>query len=152
MTSTAFDLSAADFAAIEFYEEHRAAVEAYGLLSIFGEDRDDRRQFNKGKKLIAAAIDAARKTTAKRIPYTDQEVQFLFATYLKKDAHMRDTLEAFFAAFPDTEHTRSSVWQKIQRIRTLDNAYPEDTAWDLDQQTASIGAAMSPRFAQRVAA
>ena len=60
---------------------------------------------------------------------------------------MTDTLNAFFAVFPETEHTRSSVWQKIQRIRTLDNAYPMDTQWDTDLQVRAIASGMSARFA-----
>ena len=135
MTSTAFDLSAADFAAIEFYEEHRAAVEAYGLLSVFGEDRDDRRQFNKGKKLIAAGIAAAQSIRAPRrgsagTAWTQPELDFITDLYLKhvrpeQEHDARATiLREFRTRF--ATHTDDAVELTVRRIIRLDTAYPSD--------------------------
>jgi hypothetical protein len=138
-------LTSADTAALEFYQENVAYVDGFGLTNL---DRPERLLFKKGRQLMEAALAAANAPATKRIPYTDEEVCFLVTAYLNAGAHMTDTLAAFFQVFPETEHTRSSVWQKIQRIRTLDNAYPDDTRWDGDAQVRSIAGSIAPnRFA-----
>ena len=137
-------LTASDAAALEFYQDHVAFVDGFGLTNL---DRPERLLFKKGRQLMEAALAAANAPATKRIPYTDEEVCFLVTAYLNAGAHMTDTLAAFFQVFPETEHTRSSVWQKIQRIRTLDNAYPMDTQWDTDLQVRAIASGMSARFA-----
>ena len=143
MTSSA--LTSADAAALEFYQENVAYVDGFGLTNL---DRPERLLFKKGRQLMEAALAAANAPATKRIPYTDEEVCFLVTAYLNAGAHMTDTLAAFFQVFPETEHTRSSVWQKIQRIRTLDNAYPDDTRWDGDAQVRAIAGSIAPnRFA-----
>ena len=138
-------LTSTDTAALEFYQENVAYVDGFGLTNL---DRPERLLFKKGRQLMEAALAAANAPATKRIPYTDEEVCFLVTAYLNAGAHMTDTLAAFFQVFPETEHTRSSVWQKIQRIRTLDNAYPDDTRWDGDAQVRSIAGSIAPnRFA-----
>lgn len=138
-------LTSADTAALEFYQENVAYVDGFGLTNL---DRPQRLLFKKGRQLMEAALAAANAPATKRIPYTDEEVCFLVTAYLNAGAHMTDTLAAFFQVFPETEHTRSSVWQKIQRIRTLDNAYPDDTRWDGDAQVRAIAGSIAPnRFA-----
>jgi hypothetical protein len=138
-------LTSADTAALEFYQENVAYVDGFGLTNL---DRPERLLFKKGRQLMEAALAAANAPATKRIPYTDEEVCFLVTAYLNAGAHMTDTLAAFFQVFPETEHTRSSVWQKIQRIRTLDNAYPDDTRWDGDAQVRAIAGSIAPnRFA-----
>ena len=138
-------LTSADTAALEFYQENVAYVDGFGLTNL---DRPERLLFKKGRQLMEAALAAANAPATKRIPYTDEEVCFLVTAYLNAGAHMTDTLAAFFQVFPETEHTRSSVWQKIQRIRTLDNAYPDDTRWDGDAQVRAIAGTIAPnRFA-----
>ena len=138
-------LTSADTAALEFYQENVAYVDGFGLTNL---DRPERLLFKKGRQLMEAALAAANAPATKRIPYTDEEVCFLVTAYLNAGAHMTDTLAAFFQVFPETDHTRSSVWQKIQRIRTLDNAYPDDTRWDGDAQVRAIAGSIAPnRFA-----
>jgi hypothetical protein len=138
-------LTSADTAALEFYQENVAYVDGFGLTNL---DRPERLLFKKGRQLMEVALAAANAPATKRIPYTDEEVCFLVTAYLNAGAHMTDTLAAFFQVFPETEHTRSSVWQKIQRIRTLDNAYPDDTRWDGDAQVRAIAGSIAPnRFA-----
>ena len=84
-------LTSADTAALEFYQENVAYVDGFGLTNL---DRPQRLLFKKGRQLMEAALAAASKPATKRVPYTDQEVQFLVTAYLNAGAHMTDTLNA----------------------------------------------------------
>ena len=51
---------------------------------------------------------------------------------------MEKTRTVFFREFPNSKHSYSSVWQKISRIRTLDNLFPTDTEWETDLQIRTM--------------
>ena len=51
---------------------------------------------------------------------------------------MEKARTVFFKEFPNTQHSTSSVWQKISRIRTLDNLFPTDTEWETDLQVRTM--------------
>ena len=66
------------------------------------------------------------------------ETECLLNAYLLNHADMEKARTVFFREFPNTKHSTSSVWQKISRIRTLDNLFPEDTEWDTDLQVRTM--------------
>ena len=52
------------------------------MLSVFGYDRDLRRQYNKGKKLIAESITSIQKES-KKVPFTVEELLPAWNEYLE---------------------------------------------------------------------
>ena len=118
--------------AINFYQENLSYVEGFGLTNL---DREDRILFRKGKKLIEDALNL-KKTI--RAEYTQTEVEFLCQTYVNSGADMKLTQSLFFKNFPQSSHSKSSVWMKISRIRTLDSLFDNDTEWQIDQQVYNI--------------
>lgn len=119
--------------AIESYEEMVPQVKAFGLHHF---EREDRLLFKKGRKLKEATLKVTR--VSNRTDYTDSEVAFLVNTYVATGADMEATRDAYFAQYPKSKHSSSSVWMKISRIRTLDNQFKDDTQWEVDQQIKSL--------------
>ena len=70
--------------------------------------------------------------------YKRQETECLLNAYLLNRADMEKTRTVFFREFPNSKHSYSSVWQKISRIRTLDNLFPTDTEWETDLQVRTM--------------
>ncbi len=136
---TASTLTASDLTALEFYQDHVSYVEGFGLSNL---DRPERLLFKKGRQLIEAALASAKAPT--RETYADAEVRFMVRVYLNTGADMEATRAAYFEFYPDNSHSASSVWMKISRIRTLDTQFTGDTAWQTDQQVASICRAEDP--------
>ena len=126
---TASTLNPSDLSALEFYQEHVAYVDGFGLSNL---DRPERLLFKQGRKLIEAALATAQAPT--RETYEDPEVRFMVRVYLNTDADMEATRDAYFEFYPDSSHSASSVWMKISRIRTLDTQFTGDTAWQTDRQ------------------
>ncbi len=118
--------------ALDFYAEQENYVTYFGLTNL---DREDRILYRKGKKLMQSALDV--KTTRTYTKYQDSEVIFLVQTYVETDGNMHQTRNEFFKAYPNTQHSLSSVYMKISRIRTLDSQYVNDTEWHTDNQVKS---------------
>ena len=91
--------------------------------------------------MIEDAIRAAKGT---RELYSDSEVAFMVKTYLTSGGDMQATRAAYFNQYPDGNHSASSVWMKISRIRTLDTQFQTDTEWQTDRQIESICQALDP--------
>ena len=124
--------SETDQLAVDTFNDLQNQVKAFGLHNF---DRQDRLLFKKGRQLLE---DAKKAASRKKTPYTDAETECLLNAYLLNQADMEKARTVFFREFPNTEHSTASVWQKISRIRTLDNAFPDDTQWDTDQQVRGI--------------
>ena len=113
MTSTAFDLSAADFAAIEFYEQHADAVKNWGILSTFGDDRADRMTFRRGERFVADAIASASRSSAtvtSRLSICSPSTAPAVATARPVSPNSRKR-------FPRSGHSPASVDMKVCRFR-----------------------------------
>jgi len=91
--------------------------------------------FKRGRTLLEYAKKQASK---KKTPYTDAETECLLNAYLLNRADMEKARTVFFKEFPQSKHSPSSVWQKISRIRTLDNLFPTDTEWETDLQVRTM--------------
>jgi len=137
MTSTAFDLSAADFAAIEFYEQHADAVKNWGILSTFGDDRADRMTFRRGERLVADAIASASRS---KVRYSDEQVEYLFSVYRTCGGDRPTCVAEFLKRFPRSGHSPASVDMKVCRFQVLDPAYPDANEWETDKQVRRISA------------
>jgi len=118
--------------AVDTFNDLQNQVKAFGLHNF---DREERLLFKKGRQLLE---DAKKAASAKKTPYTDEETECLLNAYLLNQADMEKARAIFFKFFPETKHSTASVWQKISRIRTLDNQFPDDTKWDTDQQIRGI--------------
>ena len=118
--------------AIDTYNDLKDQVSAFGLHNF---DREERILFKKGRILLE---NAKKMATKKKTPYTDQEAECLLNAYLLNQADMEKARTVFFKEFPNTQHSTSSVWQKISRIRTLDNLFPTDTEWETDLQIRTM--------------
>ena len=81
---------------------------------------------------------AKKQASKKKTPYTDAETECLLNAYLLNQADMEKARTVFFREFPNSKHSYSSVWQKISRIRTLDNLFPTDTEWETDLQVRTM--------------
>jgi hypothetical protein len=71
-------MTTTDQTAIEFYQENLAYVTGFGLSNL---EREDRRLYNKGKKLIEEALNA--KSKGPRVPFTLDEILPVWDEYLK---------------------------------------------------------------------
>ena len=80
--------------------------------------------FKQGRELLE---QAKKQASQKKTPYTDMETECLLNAYLLNHADMEKARTVFFREFPNSNHSKASVWQKISRIRTLDNLFPQDT-------------------------
>tara|TARA_B100000686_G_C16677917_1_gene910221 strand:- start:891 stop:1325 length:435 start_codon:yes stop_codon:yes gene_type:complete len=104
--------------AVDFYETHASYVSAFGLLNLG--DREDRRFFNKGKKLLNAAIEstlrAVRLSEQKWLP---EEYDFIAATYVKHGTDRKAGLSEFRAA-GFTRHTDDAVTFILYSAACLD--------------------------------
>ena len=125
-------MNSTDQLAIDTFNELKEQVKYLGLHNF---ERADRLLFKHGRKLLE---DAKRTASKKKTPYTDAETECLLNAYLLNGADMEATRAVFFSEFPKSKHSTSSVWQKISRIRTLDNQFPEDTEWDTDLQVRTM--------------
>jgi len=136
MTAT-LNLSAADAAALEFFEINSSYVEGFGLTNL---DRDDRLMFRKGKKVAQQIIDAARRASFTRTPYTDEQARFIAETYVLSSGDRDTVVTAFLVRFPNSGHSVGSISKKFARFRVLDRSCPGDTQWESDQQVETIAA------------
>ena len=121
-----------DQIAIDTYNDLKDQVNAFGLHNF---DREERILFKKGRILLE---NAKKQASQKKTPYTDAETECLLNAYLLNQADMEKTRTVFFREFPNSKHSYSSVWQKISRIRTLDNLFPTDTEWETDLQVRTM--------------
>ena len=121
-----------DQIAIDTYNDLKDQVNAFGLHNF---DREERILFKKGRILLE---NAKKQASKKKTPYTDAETECLLNAYLLNQADMEKTRTVFFREFPNSKHSYSSVWQKISRIRTLDNLFPTDTEWETDLQVRTM--------------
>ena len=106
--------------AIDTYNDLKDQVKAFGLYNF---EREDRLLFKQGRELLE---QAKKQASQKKTPYTDMETECLLNAYLLNHADMEKARTVFFREFPNSNHSTASVWQKISRIRTLDNQLPED--------------------------
>ena len=118
--------------AVDTFVELQDQVKAFGLHNF---EREDRLLFKQGRELLE---QAKKQASQKKTPYTDLEAECLLNAYLLNHADMEKARTVFFREYPNTKHSRASVWQKISRIRTLDNQFPQDTAWDTDLQIRTM--------------
>ena len=118
--------------AIDTYNDLKDQVKAFGLHNF---EREERLLFKRGRTLLEYAKKQASK---KKTPYTDAETECLLNAYLLNQADMEKARTVFFREFPNSKHSYSSVWQKISRIRTLDNLFPTDTEWETDLQVRTM--------------
>ena len=121
-----------DQIAIDTYNDLKDQVSAFGLHNF---DREERILFKKGRILLE---NAKKMATKKKTPYTDAETECLLNAYLLNQGNMEIARLIFFREFPNTKHSTSSVWQKISRIRTLDNLLPTDTERETDLQVRTM--------------
>ena len=127
--------------AVDTFNDLKDQVKAFGLHNF---EREDRLLFKQGRELLE---QAKKQASQKKTPYTDLEAECLLNAYLLNHADMEKARTVFFREFPNSKHLRASVWQKISRIRTLDNLFPQDTAWDTDLQIRTMcrGIQLLPR-------
>ena len=118
--------------AIDTYNDLKDQVKAFGLYNF---EREDRLLFKQGRELLE---QAKKQASQKKHPYTDMETECLLNAYLLNHADMEKARTVFFREFPNSNHSKASVWQKISRIRTLDNLFPQDTEWDTDLQVRTM--------------
>ena len=118
--------------AIDTYNDLKDQVKAFGLYNF---EREDRLLFKQGRELLE---QAKKQASQKKTPYTDLETECLLNAYLLNHADMEKARTVFFREFPNSKHSKASVWQKISRIRTLDNQFPQDTEWDTDLQVRTM--------------
>ena len=138
MTAATFNADA-----LEFFEENQEFVASYGLSNL---ERSERILFNKGRRLVEQAIADAAKRSAKRVPYTDEQTQFIADAYLATEGDRDSVVSAFVREFPDSGHSADSIGQKFSRFRVLDRSFPTDTEWEIDQQVLSIAAQYPETF------
>ena len=124
--------SETDQIAVDTFIELQEQVKYMGLHNF---DREERILFKKGRILLE---NAKKQASKKKTPYTDAETECLLNAYLLNQADMEKARTVFFKEFPNTQHSTSSVWQKISRIRTLDNLFPTDTEWETDLQVRTM--------------
>ena len=114
------------------YNDLKDQVKSFGLHNF---EREERILFKKGRILLE---NAKKQASQKKTPYTDAETECLLNAYLLNQADMEKARTVFFREFPNSKHSYSSVWQKISRIRTLDNLFPTDTEWETDLQVRTM--------------
>jgi len=124
--------SETDQIAVDTFIELQEQVKYMGLHNF---DREERILFKKGRILLE---NAKKQASKKKTPYTDAETECLLNAYLLNQADMEKARTVFFREFPQSKHSPSSVWQKISRIRTLDNLFPTDTEWETDLQVRTM--------------
>ena len=118
--------------AVDTFVELQDQVKAFGLHNF---EREDRLLFKQGRELLE---QAKKQASQKKTPYTDMETECLLNAYLLNHADMEKARTVFFREFPNSNHSKASVWQKISRIRTLDNLFPTDTEWETDLQVRTM--------------
>ena len=118
--------------AVDTFVELEDQVKYMGLHNF---EREERLLFKQGRELLEQAKKVA---SQKKTPYTDMETECLLNAYLLNHSDMEKARTVFFREFPNSNHSKASVWQKISRIRTLDNLFPEDTEWDTDLQVRTM--------------
>ena len=118
--------------AVDTFVELQDQVKYMGLHNF---EREERLLFKQGRQLLENAKKVA---SQKKTPYTDLEAECLLNAYLLNGADMERARGVFFRHYPNTKHSKASVWQKISRIRTLDNLFPEDTQWETDLQIRTM--------------
>ena len=118
--------------AVDTFVELQDQVKAFGLHNF---EREERVLFKRGRILLE---NAKKQASKKNTPYTDEETECLLNAYLLNQADMEKARQVFFRHFPQSNHSPSSVWQKISRIRTLDNLFPQDTQWETDLQVRTM--------------
>ena len=108
MTAATFNADA-----LEFFEENQEFVASYGLSNL---ERSERILFNKGRRLVEQAIADAAKRSAKRVPYTDEQTQFIADAYLATEGDRDSVVSAFVREFRfrstsiiEVEHRRSHL-------------------------------------------
>ena len=74
-----------------------------------------------------------------RVDFTDDQVQFLFDSYLEMDGDERATVAAFLNEY-GTAHPVGSVQCKVRRISVLDPSKTSDTEWVTDRQIEALAA------------
>ena len=116
---TALNLSAADAAAVAFYEENLSYVEGFGLCNL---DREDRLQFRKGKQVLDLLAKqtkvALNPRSAEATRWTPEEYAALAAAYLRHGADERACL-ADFRCYSD-RHTDYAVRLAVNSCKFLD--------------------------------
>ena len=118
---TALNLSAADSAALSFYEANLSYVEGFGLLNL---DRDERLLFRKGKKVLETIATATKVAlnprSAEATRWTPEEYAALAAAYIRHGADERACL-AEFRCYSE-RHTDYAVRLAVNSCKFLDSS------------------------------
>ena len=72
-----------------------------------------------------------------RVDFTDDQVSFMFDSYLALDGDERATVAAFMAEY-GTAHPIGSVQCKVRRISVKDPSKKSDTQWVSDRQIDAL--------------
>ena len=116
---TALNLTAADAAAIAFYEENLSYVEGFGLANL---DREDRLQFRQGKKVLEMLAKqtkvALNPRSVEATRWTPEEYAALAAAYIRHGADERACL-AEFRCYSE-RHTDYAVRLAVNSCKFLD--------------------------------
>ena len=111
-------ISTADLEAIEFYQEQKWNVEAFGLLHLG--DREDRMFFKRGRQVLESAMETTiRAVRASERTWLAEEYDALAAAYVR-NAGNRPAILKEFRLFSD-RHTDNAIDIAAQACRALDN-------------------------------
>ena len=74
--------------------------------------------------------------------YTKEEDTRLVSLYLELDGAINVVVDRFLAE--NNTHSRSSVYQLVSGLRTLDTHYPNDTQWVVKSHLEAVATSISP--------
>ena len=120
---------------IEFYQASQARVDRVGLYNL---PPANQHYYILGKRYAKQQREFEAAAARKGTRYTDAEATALCNLYIQNGGDMFAARSAFFAQFPESKHSASSVYMKLSRIRTLDSQWENDTEWQTDSQLSSI--------------
>ena len=115
-------LTAADAAALSFYEEWQSYVAGFGLFNL---EREERRLFNQGKRIAQQITDLAKSAVhSGGTRWTAEEYDTMAAAYL---LHGRDRAAClrYFRAQGHTRHTDDAITFAAYSCAALDTRVPE---------------------------
>ena len=101
--------------AIDFYTEHVNYVAGFGLINL---EREERRLYNKGKKLIEK-LQQFKKDSEKHVKWTAEEYDTLAAAYVKHCGDRKAILREF--RLYSERHSDNAIDIAAQSCLQLDN-------------------------------
>ena len=110
-----------DLQLVEFYNTYRKQVETFGIINVL-DDRDDRRNYRKGQKIIESTITAV-KSQRKNIDWTPEEYGYIAESYFKYGRNQAQCLK-YFRQFSQ-RHTDKSVKIALYSCPALDTKVNE---------------------------